>query len=38
MVIPVAEETVVLPVTQEELPVATSEMTALGLEAVADME
>lgn len=37
------EETVVLPVadstdTQEELPVATSEMTALGLEAVADME
>lgn len=39
----VGEETVVLPVadstdTQEELPVATSEMTALGLEAVADME
>lgn len=37
------EETEVLPVadstdTQEELPVATSEMTALGLEAVADME
>lgn len=37
------EETVVIPVagstdTQEELPVATSEMTALGLEAVADME
>ena len=37
------EETVVLPVadstdTQEELPVATSEMTTLGLEAVADME
>lgn len=37
------EETMVLPVadstdTQEELPVATSEMTALGLEAVADME
>lgn len=39
----VGEETVVLPVagltdTQEELPVATSEMTALGLEVVADME
>lgn len=39
----VGEETVVLPVagstdTQGELPVATSEMTALGLEAVADME